>query len=151
MILTNSNRTSIILLVILCLAFIFRLYGINTLPYNYDEPRNINIINSINLKELNLPLYSFQHPPLSVYIHKIGTMLFGRNNFGYRFMNILIGSLSVLLIYFLAKSGFKSETIGILSALFLATNRFHIGWSRMINQEIIYLSIIIFSILIFLK
>ncbi|MHA1940216.1 MAG: ArnT family glycosyltransferase [Candidatus Hodarchaeales archaeon] len=147
----NSYRTSLILLAILCLAFIVRLYGITTLPYNYDEPRNIKIINSINLKELNLPLHSFQHPPLSVYMHKIGTLLFGRNNFGYRFMNVLIGSLSALLIYFLAKSGFKSEMIGIISALFLATNRFHIGWSRHINQEIIYLALIIFSILIFWK
>ena len=144
-------RNTIILLVILCLAFIVRLYGITTLPYNYDEPRNIKIINSINLKELNLPLHSFQHPPLSVYIHKIGTMLFGRNNFGYRFMNVLIGSLSVLLIYFLARSGFESELTGIIAALFLATNRFHIGWSRHINQEIIYLALIILSILIFWK
>ncbi len=151
MISINSYRTSIILLAILCLAFIFRVYGINTLPYNYDGPRNIKIINSINLKELNLPLHSFQHPPLSVYIHKIGTMLFGRNNFGYRFMSVLIGALSSLLIYFLAKKGFKCETTGILSALLLATNRFHIGWSRHINQEIIYLALIIFSILIFWK
>ena len=151
MILFNSYRTSIMLLVIFLLAFILRVYGIDTLPYNYDEPRNIKIINSINLKELNLPLHSFQHPPLSVYIHKIGTILFGRNNFGYRFMNVLIGSLTVLLIYFLAKSGFKDGTVGVLSALFLATNRFHVGWSRMINQEIIYLALITVSIIIFWK
>jgi len=151
MVSTASYRTSLTLLAIFCLAFIARLYGITTLPYNYDEPRNIKIINSINLKELNLPLHSFQHPPLSVYIHKIGTMIFGRNNFGYRFMNALIGSLSVLLIYILAKRGLKSELTGILAALFLATNRFHIGWSRHINQEIVYLALILLSILIFWK
>lgn len=128
-------------------AFGARLYGVVDLPYNYDEPRNIEIIDSIDPVHLSLPARSFQHPPLSVYVFRAGVAIFGSNNLGYRFMNALAGAISVLLIYLLARRGFGDERVGLLAALFLATNRFHIGWSRLINQEVIYLGLVTLSLI----
>jgi len=130
-------------------AFLLRLYGIASLPHNYDEPHNVEIISSISFSEFHFPLRSFQHPPLSVYLLKTGTLVFGENNFGFRFMNALVGALSVLLIYVLARRGFDDEKAGLLAALLLATNRFHLGWSRLINQEVLYLALVIVTLAVF--
>jgi len=130
-------------------AFLLRVYGISSLPYNYDEPHNVEIISSIDFSEFDFPLRSFQHPPLSVYLLKSGTLVFGENNFGFRFMNALVGALSVLLIFVLARRGFDDEKAGLLAALLLATNRFHIGWSRLINQEVLYLALVIVTLAVF--
>jgi 4-amino-4-deoxy-L-arabinose transferase len=130
------------------MALVLRIVGIDSLPHNYDEPWNIRIIDSIHFANFDLPLYAFQHPPLSVYVLKVGVLLFGENNFGYRFMNALVGACSVLLIYDLARRGFGRRA-GLLSALLLATNRFHIGWSRQVNQEVLYLALVVLSLSLF--
>ena len=111
---SNAN-TARWLVAIAVAAFLLRLYGIANLPLNYDEPHNVEIISSIDFSEFHLPLRSFQHPPLSVYLLKAGTLVFGENNFGFRFMNALVGAISVLLIYVLARRGFDDENAGLLA------------------------------------
>ena len=145
----STVKTYIFLGLIVAGAFLLRIYGVVDLPYNYDEPRNIEIIDSIDVLDLELPARSFQHPPLSVYVLRIGTVLFGPNNLGYRFMNALVGALSVFLIYRLALRGSDDTRVGLVAALFLATNRFHIGWSRLINQEVLYLALMLLCLLAF--
>ena len=144
-----SWNTYIVLALILAAGLAARLYGVVDLPYNYDEPRNIEIVDSIDPARLALPARSFQHPPLSVYVFRLGVALFGSNNLGYRSMNALAGALSILAIYALAKLGSGDERVGLLAALFLATNRFHIGWSRHVNQEVIYLGLVTLSLIAF--
>lgn len=139
---SRKYKNYISLAVIVAGAFLLRVYGLGSLPYNYDEPKNIEIIDAIDLATLSLPARSFQHPPVSVYVLNVGTALFGANPFGYRFMNAVVGALSALVIYRLARDGFGDARVGLLAALFLATNRFHIGWSRLINQEVIYLALV---------
>jgi 4-amino-4-deoxy-L-arabinose transferase-like glycosyltransferase len=145
----SDSNTLRWLVAIAVAAFLLRVYGIAGLPYNYDEPRNVEIISSISFSEFHLPLRSFQHPPLSVYLLKAGTLVFGENHFGFRVMNALVGALSVLLIHGLARRGFDDEKAGLLAALLLATNRFHIGWSRLINQEVLYLALVIVTLAAF--
>jgi 4-amino-4-deoxy-L-arabinose transferase-like glycosyltransferase len=146
---TSSWNTYIVLGLIVAAGFAARLYGVADLPYNYDEPKNIEIVDSIDPARLALPARSFQHPPLSVYVFRVGVAVFGSNNLGYRSMNALAGALSILGIYALAQRGFGDERVGLLAALFLATNRFHIGWSRQVNQEVIYLGLVILSLIAF--
>ena len=145
---SNANTTRW-LVTIAVAAILLRLYGIASLPHNYDEPRNVEIISSIDFSEFHFPLRSFQHPPLSVYLLKTGTLVFGENNFGFRVMNALVGAFSVLLIYLLARRGFDDKLTGLVAALLLATNRFHIGWSRLINQEVLYLALVIVTLALF--
>jgi 4-amino-4-deoxy-L-arabinose transferase-like glycosyltransferase len=142
----NTIRWLVALAVV---AFLLRVYGIAGLPYNYDEPQNVEIISSLDFSGFHLPLRSFQHPPLSVYVLKTGTVVFGENPFGFRFMNALVGALSVMLIYILARRGFDDERAGLAAALLLATNRFHIGWSRLVNQEVLYLALVIVTLVVF--
>ncbi len=129
-------------------ALALRVVGLGSLPHNFDEPYNIDIIDSINRQEPQLPRYGFQHPPLSVYVQRAGVALFGNNNVGYRIMSALIGAFSVLLIYDLTRQGFGASA-GLLAALFLATNRFHVGWSRHVDQEVLYLTLVLLSLTLF--
>ena len=41
-------------------ALALRVVGLGSLPHNFDEPYNIDIIDSINRQEPQLPRYGFQ-------------------------------------------------------------------------------------------
>src|SRR5262249_6071613 len=83
-------------------AFLLRLYGIGGLPYDYDEPFFIQYMSQISRRFQEWPLYSFQHPPLSLYIMRFGSLVLGGNNYGYRIVNVIVGAASVFLIVYLA-------------------------------------------------
>ncbi len=69
--------------------------------------------------------------PLYTYLTIPSIAVFGLNTFGVRLPNALLGSLAVLVVYFLARELFKDRLeIALISALLLAVSPWHISLSR---------------------
>ena len=71
------------------------------------------------------------HPPLGKWMIALGMLLFGSDNaFGWRFSAAAVGTLSILLIAFIAQRLFGSVLLGALAGLFLAVDGHHLVQSR---------------------
>ncbi len=69
-----------------------------------------------------------QSPPGYYFIMHTYLEIFGENEFGFRFIPLIFGVLSVLFLYLLMAAMFDRET-GLMAAFLLAANPFHIGFS----------------------
>lgn len=88
-------------------------------------------------KTLPLTFKSFgdDKNPVHVYLTAPFVGIFGLNDFATRASAAAFGVLNVLLVFFLAKSIFKSNVVGLLASLFLAVSPFNIQFSRF-NHEL---------------
>ena len=55
------------------------------------------------------------HPPTGKWLIAIGIKLFGYNEFGWRFAAAIVGSISIVLMYFTAKKLFNNRLLSIFS------------------------------------
>lgn len=70
------------------------------------------------------------HPPVGKWIIASGIKLFGDNPFGWRFSTALLGTLSILFVYLIAKHLFNSEKWALLSAALVSLDGLHLVMSR---------------------
>lgn len=94
------------------------------------------------------------HPPLNFHITMIGENLFGNNPYGWRLLNVLFGSISVLMLMLLAQRLFPDVRIGWLAGVLFAVEPFHILISRTNFVEIVpvfFFLIFIYAVLLFLQ
>ena len=68
--------------------------------------------------------------PAQIYASIPGIAIFGLNEFGVRITPVIYGTLTVLMLYFLARKVFDNEWIAILSSFLLATSPWHIQLTR---------------------
>lgn len=78
----------------------------------------------------HLSVAEMDHPPLGRLIIGIGMSLFGRNPYGFRFMQALAGVIMLPLIYMMAKALFRQARWAMLAALFLALDFMHYTQTR---------------------
>ncbi|MDR0462669.1 MAG: glycosyltransferase family 39 protein [Pseudomonadales bacterium] len=148
---------------IFALAFLLRLWNLGSLPYSLhdDEVWNAYIGRFIleNGEDLNGKswpiLYSDKfgdYPPvLPMYLSGISTYIFGVNAFAVRLPIAILGGLSVVLIYFLAKWIFSKPSIAYLAALFMAVMPWHIILSRATAEGIVGTFIFILGLFLLFK
>ncbi len=144
------NKEKLILLFIFICAFVLRIYKINDYPSGFtpDEAAQGYTAYSI-LKTgkdewgikypLNPRSFGDFKPPLYTYLVIPSIAIFGLNELTVRLPNALLGSLAVLVTYFLSKEMFKKETkekdyyfqyLPFVAALFLTISPWHISLSR---------------------
>ena len=70
------------------------------------------------------------HPPVGKWLIAIGIKAFGFHEFGWRFSSAVIGSLSIVLIYFVAQKLFKSTLISSCAAILTLADGLHLVHSR---------------------
>ena len=70
------------------------------------------------------------HPPLGKWIIALGIRMFGNDGFGWRFMAVVCGVLSVLIITRTARRMFDSTVLGATAGLLMALDGFHFVLSR---------------------
>lgn len=73
--------------------------------------------------------------PVHVYLTAPFVGIFGLNDFATRASVATFGVLNVLIIFYLAKLLFKSDTVGLLASLFLSVSPYNIQFSRF-NHEL---------------
>lgn len=70
------------------------------------------------------------HPPVGKWAIAAGIKLFGDNSFGWRFSSALVGTLSILLIFLVARKLFNSELLALFSSTLMALDGLHLVMSR---------------------
>lgn len=135
------KKTKIILALIIGLGLFLRVYQLNISPpgFNADEAAlgyNAYSLLKTGKDEWNeaFPLafksFSDYKPGLYVYLAMPFVAVFGLNEFAVRLPSILLGVLTIYLIYLLAKEITDRESIGISSAFLLSISPWHIHYSR---------------------
>src|SRR3989344_1527548 len=162
-----------LLIFILLLAIVLRFYKLGEVPphLNWDEASNGYNAYSIiktgrdeygNFMPLTFKAFGDYNLALSVYILVPSIAVFGLNEFAFRFPSALLGTLTVLLTYFLTKQLFKSgssfiahhssqKNVALVAAFFLAISPWHLQFSRYDHEAnfMISFAIIGFTILIY--
>ena len=95
--------------------------------------------------------YEWTHPPLSKLGMVVGMKIFGENSFGWRIPQAIFGTLSVLLIYLLAKEIFRDKFVGILSAAVFSLDGLPLVLSRMGMNDTYVLFFSLLSIYLFIR
>lgn len=79
------------------------------------------------------------HPPLGRTIMSLGIVLWGMNPFGWRFMGALAGTLSVAVLYLLARRLLGRTTWAFLAGLLFSLDFLRIAQSRMATVDVFVL------------
>jgi len=125
----RKNLEIILLILILVFAFYLRVYSLSNAPFWIDE--SISTLASVNILEKGLPIFDsgflYERAYLFHYLQAF-SLLFWFSEFGARFVSVIFGLLTIVLIYFIGKE--YSKTGGIISALFLAVFYLEVFYSR---------------------
>jgi dolichyl-phosphate-mannose--protein O-mannosyl transferase len=117
------------------LAFLARAWGLRAQPATDDEAA----VASAASNYLQSGLFGqvmWYHPPLrNLIVFLSGKLFGGYTAWGLRFGSVLLGSLSIPALGYLAQSLFRDRTVSYLAALFLCIDPLHIALSRQAVQE----------------
>lgn len=125
---------------IMLIGFAARFYKVTEVPpsLNWDETSiayNAYSILTTGKDEwavsfpLNFKSYGEYKLPVQIYASIPGIFVFGLNELGVRITPVVYGTLTILLLYFLAKELF-SKKIALISSFFLAISPWHIQLTR---------------------
>lgn len=100
--------------------------------YEREWPEDANDSFNAGNPDVLLPTADYVvHPPVGKWMIGVGMLLFGADDpFGWRFSAALAGTLSVLLIAFVAQRLFSSPFLGAAAGLLLAVDGHHLVHSR---------------------
>lgn len=90
------------------------------------------------------------HPPVGKWAIAAGIKIFGDNSFGWRFSAALVGTLSILLIFLVARRLFHSYFLALLAAALTAIDGLHIVMSRTALLDIFLMFFILLGFLLIL-
>ena len=119
------------LLLILLAALALRVQLAMTRAYIHDEDNTaIPISKTISFEpgNLHLPLRGENHPALPAYVVKASSTLFGTTPLGYRSMHVLLGLVTIVLVYSLTRQSY-GPVPARWAAAFLAFNEYYLGVS----------------------
>ncbi|MFN3640429.1 MAG: glycosyltransferase family 39 protein [Flavobacterium sp.] len=119
------------LVLILSLGILLRFYHLDFQSVWLDEIHTLNEANpNLSFMEMyDLIKVTEPHPPLYFILIKIAFSIFGYSTFVLRFFSALIGVIGILAIYKLGKE-LVNKQVGIISALLLSLNYFHLYHSQ---------------------
>lgn len=130
-----------ILVSIIVLGFILRFVGLNSSPPGFNADEAALGYNAFSILKTGkdewgeaFPLifksFGDYKPGLYVYLTIPFVAVFGLTEFAVRLPSIFLGTLSILLMYFLAKEIFKRESVGLSTAFLLSISPWAIHFSR---------------------
>jgi len=150
----KKYQSVVLLLIILASAGFFRLYQLDSVPpgLHYDEGFNLR-----NAKEtLETGQFEVFYPDnfgregLHIWLVSLSFKIFGTQPWSLRLVSALIGILTVLGLYLLAKELF-SQKVALISSFFLAVSFWHINFSRIGYRAILVPFILCFCFYFLLK
>jgi predicted membrane-bound dolichyl-phosphate-mannose-protein mannosyltransferase len=81
-------------------------------------------------------IFEYTHPPLTKLLITLSTLIFHDNSFGWRFGNVVVGALTVFVLYVFAKRILGSTPFAAIAAGLLVFDGFHFVQSRIATPEI---------------
>lgn len=136
----SQRKTLILLLLILAVATCVRFVDLNRLPQGVwmDEAlKGVEGLQAVHTGEFRL-FYPTNYGREGFWINVVGfaESIFGPNQFGVRFCSALVGTLTVLFVFLLARDLF-TDRIALLAAWFIATGFWHVLFSRLAFRAIL--------------
>lgn len=131
----------ILIISVFILAFFLRFYKVGSVPPGlYIDEASIGY-NAYSILKTgtdefgqDLPLWfkSFgdYKPPVYIYLTSVSMAIFGKNEFTVRFPSALLGSLTVVIVYFLVKRLFPASHLALLTSFILTISPWHLQFSR---------------------
>lgn len=155
-------NVKITLLLILTLAFLLRFLVLDSAPPGFNADEAALGYNAYSLLQTGKDEYGISwpllfksfgdyKPGLYVYLTLPFVGFIGLNEVAVRLPSVLLGTITVLVIYFLGKRIFNNSRVGILSALFLTISPWHLHFSRGAWETNVATFFISLGILLFLK
>lgn len=156
------KKRKMVLLAILVFSFISRVFLLSNPQHEYFD----EVYHAFTARRMlhgdpkawewwNTPpegfAYEWTHPPLAKLGMVLGMSIFGENSLGWRVPGAILGTLSVLLIYLLARVIFKDEVISLLSAAIFSLDGLPLVMSRIGMNDAYFLFFILLSLLLFIK
>ena len=95
--------------------------------------------------------YGWTHPPLAKLMGATGILIFGPNSFGWRIVNVLIGTGVIYLVYLISKDLLRTERWALFSVGLASLDGLILTQSRINMNDIVALFFILLSFLAFIK
>ena len=144
-------------------ALSFGLFGLVLRLWNLDSPKGkifdeiYYATNAESLLQKGVEIDSesglaqfIVHPPTGKWLIASGIKLFGNNEFGWRFAAAIVGSISIILMYFTAKKLFNNKLLSVFAASLISLDGLHLVHSRIALLDIFLLFFIQIAVLAFL-
>ena len=126
-----GRRLDPVLILILLAALIIRVYLATTREYIHDEINTaIPLSKEISFEpgHLHLPLRGENHPAMPAYVVKVGSMFFGTSRLGYRGMHLLLGLVTIVMVYAMTRQWYGTVPAR-WAAAFMAFNEYYLNVS----------------------
>ncbi|MBP7708287.1 glycosyltransferase family 39 protein [Candidatus Pacearchaeota archaeon] len=118
----------ILLIVILAFAFFLRVYALGNSSFWVDESISVNIAKNILDNGQSSLVSGFDHGAYFLHYSMAFFMSFSQNEFFARFVSVLFGLATIILVFFIGKE--YSKSAGIISSLFFAIFYLEVFFSR---------------------
>ncbi len=160
--LSEKIIVSLSLSLIFLLAFFLRTYRLSELPASLHRDEASIGYNALTLLKTAKDEFGQSYPtsfksfgdyklPGQIYTSVLSFRFFGVSTWSLRLPVALLGSLTILAIYFLVEELFADKKISLATALLLALSFFHIAGSRNVYEPVAGLLFSILSLTFFLK
>ncbi len=125
----NALNEKIILAIILLIAYVLRIYKLDSNSIWLDEGGSIWIASQNNISEFFLGLiHNWQQPLYHIILH-FWICIFGKSEYSVRFPSVIFDLLTILMTYKIGKLLFD-KNLGILCSLLMGISTFHLGYSQ---------------------
>jgi len=152
-----------LLITLLTISFLFRTIRLNNPPiYIFDEVYHVPTIRAISQNnpagyeywqkapEPNTA-YDWLHPPLAKLLQASSIKILGDNSFAWRFPSAIFGTASIAVLYFLALTIFKNQTIALIAATIFSLDGLQLTMSRITMNDIFVTTWILLALTFFYK
>lgn len=156
------KKEKIILILIFLLALLLRVWKLGVFPDAIDEDEMALGYYGYSLSKAGIDEYGNKFP---IYFESVGDYkyglysyfaalpisIFGLSPLTTRIMAAIFGSLSVVVIYFLAREIFNNKVYGFGASLILAINPTHIHFSRVAYSNVMGAFFVLLALLFYMK
>ncbi len=168
----SITNYKLLLILVVLLGFILRFYRLGEVPVSLYWDEVASAYNAYSIAMTGKDEYGIPHPflfksfvdyktPGNIYLTSLVIKVFGLNEFSTRFSSAFLGSLSILICFFLIKELLKNQRfknkpinenmVAILASFLFAISPWHIQFSRTGFEANVALFIILLSIFLILK
>lgn len=124
---------------LLLVAFLVRVVALGRIPVNLGGDEGTQLLDGLRLIErpLGNPFATgwYSVPTMSFLVYGVGMRIFGATIAGGRMLSALVGTLTVLTTFLLART-LGGRRVGWFAALLLAFAHYHIHYSRLASNQI---------------
>lgn len=156
------NKIKVLFILIIILSAALRIFYLGKIPNGFYSDEASYGYNAYSILKTGRDEYSNFLPlafksfgdykaPLYIYFLVPFIGLLGLTEFAVRFSSVLLGTGSIILIYYLAKELFKDKSIALLSSFLASVTPFTLQFNRMAHENNLVVFLILLGLLFFVK